>query len=360
MQERCEMIKNWESEKLQDCIEKIVYTNKVERKKFLSCGKYPVVSQEKDFINGYWDNDYDLFKIDIPVVVFGDHTKVLKFIDFNFIIGADGVKILKPKRNIDSKYLYYFLCSIDLEDLGYARHYRLLKDTLICFPRKLEEQRRIVAILDEAFAGISAAKESAEQNLKNAKEVFEAYLKQILSPKEDWIIKKMSECFKLKSGEGLTSKEMSSEGIYPVYGGNGVSGMYNNFNLSGSNIIIGRVGSLCGNVRHVKEKIWLTDNAFKVVTCKVKFDFDFLCYLLSSKKLRSYARQAAQPVISNSSLSEVLLEFPYSVDKQKVIVSQLDSLSGETSRLESIYQQKLANLEELKKSILHKAFSGAL
>ena len=88
---------------------------------------------------------------------------------------------------------------------------------------------------------------------------------------------------------------MTENGKFPVYGGNGITGMYDNFNLSGNNIIVGRVGALCGNVRYIKDKIWLTDNAFKITDWKYDFDHAFLAYLLNFKNLRGYARQAAQP-----------------------------------------------------------------
>jgi type I restriction enzyme, S subunit len=99
--------------------------------------------------------------------------------------------------------------------------------------------------------------------------------------KKGWEIKKLGDCFKLKSGDMMTAKMMSGEGVFPVYGGNGVSGLHNEYNLSGSNVIVGRVGALCGNVRHITEQIWLTDNAFKVVDFKYEFDHSFLTYLVT-------------------------------------------------------------------------------
>jgi type I restriction enzyme S subunit len=113
-------------------------------------------------------------------------------------------------------------------------------------------------------------------------------------------------------------------------------------------------------VRHIQDKIWLTDNGFKITDWKYDFDHAFLAYLLNFKNLRGYARQAAQPVISNSSLEGVILQFPKSKDEQIRIVAKLDALSTETKKLEVIYHQKLSDLEELKKSILEKAFSGEL
>ena len=121
------MREGWEITEFEKCLEKVTYTDKIQRKDFKEEGIYPIVSQEKEFINGYWDNEDNLFIVDKPVVIFGDHTQVLKYIDFDFVLGADGVKILKTTDKIDPKYFYYFLQNIDLGSLGYARHYKLLK-----------------------------------------------------------------------------------------------------------------------------------------------------------------------------------------------------------------------------------------
>jgi type I restriction enzyme S subunit len=96
-----------------------------------------------------------------------------------------------------------------------------------------------------------------------------------------------------------------------------------------------------------------------VVDHSVEFDGAFLTYLLNLKDLRSFARQAAQPVISNSSLKEVSLAFP-EIPEQRRIVTQLDALAAETQRLTRLYEQKQAALAALKKSLLHCAFSGEL
>src|ERR1035437_4530400 len=119
---------NWQTKKLEEVLDRVTYTNKILSKNFLSSGKFPIISQEEDFINGYWDNEKDLFKVKTPVILFGDHTQVLKYVDFDFVLGADGIKILQPNSSLDTKYFSYFLKSISLKSLGYARHYRLLKE----------------------------------------------------------------------------------------------------------------------------------------------------------------------------------------------------------------------------------------
>ncbi len=121
------MSKDWGIKNFVNCLEKIVYTTKIKCKNFLDIGEFPIISQEQDHINGYWNNSNDLFRIKKPVVIFGDHTKVLKFVDFDFVLGADGVKILQPINEIEPRYFYYYLQNVNLGDLGYARHYRLLK-----------------------------------------------------------------------------------------------------------------------------------------------------------------------------------------------------------------------------------------
>ena len=112
-------------------------------------GKYPVISQSKNLIDGFYDDESKIIKIDTPVVIFGDHTKNVKHIDFDFIIGADGTQILKPII-ISSKFLYYIILnhSFTMKNRGYARHFSLLKKAIFPLP-PLKEQERIVKKVDE-------------------------------------------------------------------------------------------------------------------------------------------------------------------------------------------------------------------
>ena len=172
------MSADWQTKPFEDCIEKVSYTTKIQRKDFLTEGAFPIISQEEAFINGFWDEEIDLFKVVRPLVVFGDHTKVLKYVDFDFVLGADGVKLLPPRDFLSPRFFFYFLQSVDLDSLGYARHYRLLKELDISYP-PLTEQQRIVGILDEAFDGIATAKANAEKNLQNARALFESHLQSV-------------------------------------------------------------------------------------------------------------------------------------------------------------------------------------
>ena len=93
----------------EECLEKINVPHKLPKKEYLESGKFPVVSQEAKLISGYHNYQEYVFNVSKPVVIFGDHTQVLKYVDFDFVVGADGVKILKPIEGIDTKYFYYLL-----------------------------------------------------------------------------------------------------------------------------------------------------------------------------------------------------------------------------------------------------------
>jgi type I restriction enzyme S subunit len=165
--------KGWAETPFEDCIEDVKYTQKIQRKDFLVEGKFPIVSQEAEFINGHWDKASDVFKVTTPVVIFGDHTKVLKYVDFDFVLGADGVKILQPRSFLNPKFLFYALRSVPLKTLGYARHYRLLKEVKVSYPDKntqaaLAQSLDLLAAETERLARIYEQKLTALETLKKS------------------------------------------------------------------------------------------------------------------------------------------------------------------------------------------------
>ncbi|TDK26003.1 restriction endonuclease subunit S [Luteimonas aestuarii] len=128
--------------------EPLTPTVKLKRQDYLDEGTYPVVSQEADLISGYWNDPSAVMSIEGPVVVFGDHTCCLKYVDFDFVVGADGTKVLRPFEGVAAKFLYYGLRSQPIQQTGYARHFKLLRETSL--PKlSIQEQRRITEHLDE-------------------------------------------------------------------------------------------------------------------------------------------------------------------------------------------------------------------
>lgn len=118
---------------------------------FLPRGRYPIIDQGQSFIAGYTNDASRLCNVEAPVIVFGDHTKCLKFVDFPFCMGADGTKILSPREGVDPKYLYYALQTVHIPEVGYSRHFKYLKEAKLPLP-PIRQQRRIATILDQADA----------------------------------------------------------------------------------------------------------------------------------------------------------------------------------------------------------------
>lgn len=116
---------------------------------YLPSGRFPIIDQGKELIAGYTDDPTRLCHAQLPVIVFGDHTRCFKYVDFPFCMGADGVKVLRPKIDADAKYLYHYLRHLRITESGYDRHFKYLKRNSIILP-PLPEQRRIAAILDKA------------------------------------------------------------------------------------------------------------------------------------------------------------------------------------------------------------------
>ena len=107
---------------------------KLATKEYLEDGEYPIIDQGQDFIGGYTDDADMIYDGELPIVIFGDHTRCIKYIDFQFAQGADGVKVLKPKQFWNDKAFYYAMQSIEIPNMGYRRHYPLFKDFCIPLP----------------------------------------------------------------------------------------------------------------------------------------------------------------------------------------------------------------------------------
>jgi len=177
----------WKNTPFEKCLQKTKVPHKLPKKEYLESGKFPVVSQEATLISGYHNEQTHVFNVSKPVVIFGDHTQVLKYVDFDFVVGADGVKILLPIEGVDTKYFYYLLQVLMPKGKGYARHYRLLKELNIFYP-PLAEQQRIVAKLDAAFAEIDGAIDAANAQINNIdmlrKRILNGWIEKNASPED--------------------------------------------------------------------------------------------------------------------------------------------------------------------------------
>lgn len=293
-----------------------------------------------------------------------------------------------PKKYLNKAFLYYFLTTKVDESLRIAAgaaqpnlSTEQINNFEIPLP-PLPEQQRIVAILDETFSAIDKAKANAEQNLKNAKELFESYLQGVFEKKGNgWEIKTLGEVSKINYGY---TEKASFDEVGPKFlritdiQENGVDWDtvpyckcsdkdLPKYKLEKGDIVFARTGATTG-------KSYLIDNppisvfASYLIRLRMnsinEFIPEFIYYFFQTKtywdKINAGISGSAQGGFNATKLGELEFHFPKSKTEQQTIVRQLDALRTETQKLEAVYQQKIADLEELKKSILQKAFAGEL
>lgn len=131
-----------------------------------------------------------------------------------------------------------------------------------------------------------------------------------------WDVVRLSEVISLSSGRFLPSSKRV-DGIYNVYGGNGVSGNHNEYFIDDPTVVIGRVGEYCGCVHVTEPKVWVTDNALYVTNYLKDIELKYLCYVLQNKNLNRYANKSGQPSISQSSILKQEIPLPHSKPKNK-------------------------------------------
>jgi type I restriction enzyme, S subunit len=378
------MKQGWEIKIFEDCIVKVRSTTKIPKKKFLNDGAYPIISQEDEFINGYWDNEDDIFTVEKPLVIFGDHTKKVKYVDFNFVMGADGIKVLQPIDDINARFFFYQIQSLTIEDLGYARHFRLLKKQYLFIPL-LEEQKRIVAKLDKCFEAIDKARTNVQKNLQNAKELFQSQLNQIFSQKGDgWVEKRWGDLCQFVRGPfgGSLKKSMFKESGYIVYEQkHAIHDHFNQlryfideekfnemkrFEVKPGDLIMSCSGVTLGKVAIIPEEIQkgIINQALLKLTPYDNILAKFIKYWIRSKIFQDiifkYSGGAAIPNVPSAKiLKGIMISIP-NINIQKDVIRDIELFESQTQTLESNYQQELDALDELKKSILQKAFNGEL
>ena len=209
------MKQGWEYKKFEACINKTPKPKQVKTEEYNSGTKYPIVSQEDKLISGYYDDESYVFHIDSPVVIFGDHTRVLKYVDFDFVVGADGVKIISPKQELNAKFLLYYLQWYKIPNLGYSRHYKLLKELNIPLPPK-STQLAIVSELDKINELIRLKKEQLKDFDNLAQSIFYEMFGDPMENEMGWEVKKLVEVSSLINGRAYKQNELLNEGKYKV------------------------------------------------------------------------------------------------------------------------------------------------
>jgi type I restriction enzyme S subunit len=204
-----ELPEGWRILPYEKCVAKLKL-NKVKKYKvteYLKEGKYPIIDQSKVLINGYTNIENDVMYFETPVIIFGDHTLNVKYVDFPFARGADGTQIITPNINIVvPKYFYYHLLSLNIKVKLYERYFKYVKQSFFIIP-PLPEQQKIVSKLDKQMEQIEMMKKEAEREIENTREFPQSFLLRMFEDKKvETRIKKISEiCMKPQYGYTASS-----------------------------------------------------------------------------------------------------------------------------------------------------------
>ena len=324
------------------------------------CEALIIPGEGAEFFPRYYFGKFDLHQRAYALFNF-DESVNIRFVEYYLIFGH--------------KYFERVAVGATAKSLR-LRHFQ---DLLIPVP-PLSEQKRIVKILDEVFKKAAKAKENAEKNLKNARELFESYLQSIFTDKS-WEKKIIGDvCQKVEYGSATKSKEVGKIAVLRM--GNIQNGRFNwdklaysddvkdnkQYLLKYNDVLFNRTNSpeLVGKTAIYKGEMPAIFAGYLIRIHRKEnlLDADYLNYYLNSKIAIDYGKTVVTSSVNQANINGTKLKnYPIpcpTLKEQQTIVAKLDGLSVEIKKLGAIYQQKLTDLEELKKSILQKAFNGEL
>ena len=282
--------------------------------------------------------------------------------EFSGVCSTDIIPIL-PKDGLSRDYLFYFLRTPATVELATSRcsganlprlSPKQLAALQIPLP-PLDQQKRIARILDAADALRTKRREALAQLDTLLQSTFLDMFGDPVTNPMGWERKPLGEVIRVKSGDGLVSKDIAPDGKYPVYGGNGINGYHDSFMFEKPRIVLGRVGVYCGTVHLTRARAWVTDNALYVHTFIQPVDTTYLVAALKMANLNQYAGRSAQPLISGNRIYPVEILIP-PVDLQHRFATIVESVEQQKAR----QRAHLAELDTLFASLQSRAFRGDL
>lgn len=383
---------NWCWVKLLSAFENLTDSKKkIQTKQYEEVGAIPIIDQGQEFIGGFTDDDSLKHDAELPVIVFGDHTRCVKYIDFSFAQGADGVKVLKPYSFYDSKAFYYALQSIDIPNMGYRRHYPLFKNFSIPLP-PLPEQHRIVERIESLFSQLDEARDKAQEALDSfdirkssllqkafSGELTEKWRKENRVSIDTWETLILdSVCESIYDGDHMPPPK--SESGIPFLMISNVNDGYLSFentryvpedyynSLSKTrkpqkgDVLYTLVGSYGIPVVVDSDKSFCFQRHMGLLKPR-KVDTYYLWYQLQSdviyQKATAIATGTAQLTVPIKGLRKIEIAVP-TMEEQQEIVRILNDVLGKERKLQEDITGIIEQVESARKSILAKAFRGEL
>ncbi|EPK3419769.1 restriction endonuclease subunit S [Proteus mirabilis] len=323
---------------LRDVVKTITAPAKLKRESYREAGQTPIIDQGEKFITGYTDEDVKALPLG-EYVIFGDHSEHIKYVDFSFIQGADGLKILKSISD-NPKYVYYSFLNFYQKELNYKRHWARASETLIPIPcpdnpeKSLAIQSEIVRILDK-FTALTAEL-TAELNMR--KKQYNYYRDKLLSFDEgevEW--KALGKIAEINTGQ-KPSEILDTEAEFDyINAGTTRSGYCSLSNCEGDTVTTPSRGQGgIGFVGYQNKSFWLGPLCYKIRSIDNKVLINkYLFYILQSKNqlLLGLKKEGGVPAVNKSDLAKLEVPVP-SVTEQERIVEILDKFDTLTTSLQ--------------------------
>ena len=312
----------------------------------------PVLTAGQSLLLGYTNESDGIFKAskENPCIIFDDFTTSFHWIDFDFKVKSSAMKMLRPKKDVNFRYVYYTMLGINFVPGGHQRHW-ISKYSQFEIPiPSQEEQRRIVGILDTFTSSIDNLKEQIAQRRKQ----YEYYRDQLLDleGKPGVEIKKVVEVCGLERGVRVVKKDLQEEGLIPVYQNSLTPlGYYEKSNYPKSTPFVICAGA-AGEIGYSNKAFWAADDCTCII-CSSSINSKYVYYLLISKQhlLKSQVRKASVPRLSKDVIGKITIPIP-SLEEQSRIVSILDTFEASIQNLEAQLKERQKQYEYYRNKLL--------
>ena len=365
---------------------------KTKQKDYLKKGRLPIVDQGQSLVGGYTDDADMAVKCELPVIVFGDHTRAVKYITFPFGAGADGIKVLQPKENILPLFLYYATQYIvaKMPNRGYARHYQYVEKEDLPVP-PLPEQERIVSRIEELFSQLDAGVETLKKTKAQLAVYRQAVLKEAFEGKYTPDVTmheiKMGEIADGKDGlrrgpfGSAIKKAFFVESGYKVYEqGNAINNdckrghyyisadKYNelsSFQLRPGDFIVSCSGTI-GKIAQLPADAELGVINQALMRIRLKPDVIDPYYFMMQFRSEVFQRKIVSRGSGMGNLAGIkefklaTMFIPENYENQKQIVAEIESRMSVCDSIEQTVDTALQQAEAMRQSILKEAFEGTL
>lgn len=341
--------------------------HKLQQSGFRSSGKFPIVDQGQSDIAGFSDEESLAWKNQLPVIVFGDHTRAIKYVDCPFVLGADGVKVLVPREGLSARFAYYYLSSIDIPSRGYSRHFRFLKEVNVPLPEPWE-QERIVKLLDEADELRKLRAQADRRTADLIPALFHEMFGNPNSNSQAWPKKRLSTVVNLINGRAFKTTEWGKTGlpIIRIQNLKNPSAPFNYFDgwydpkyfVNKGALLISWAGQLVSFGVHVwNGPIGLLNQHIFRAEKLIETETEFIQYAVSHviEAAKSNFHGIEMKHITKGALADAEVIFP-PLAYQRLFSSRVQ----EIRKLEISQAESRKRLDVLFQSMLHRAFQGEL